>query len=157
MQDGQKIAPTTFQLLFLSDELTNTNTEQIIIIGNVEIIKREIKENKDDLIVVIPNLINFTEIGKTYEMIGGEDFTIIITPTTIFISSSTHVNFSSCEKILRKHYNISESRIIKFIQLVLNNKNSKSLINQVGYDDNKKLLDLFLCNDTYIKIFYLIK
>ena len=49
--------------------------------------------------MTIPNIINSTEIGKTYEMIG-EDFTIIITPTNISISSSTHVDFSSCEKSL---------------------------------------------------------
>ena len=143
----------------LSDELTNKNTEKIITIGGIEIIKREINENKDELIDVLPDLINSTEIGKTYEMVG-EDFTITIKPTNISITSSTHVDFSSCEKILRKHYNISDSRIITFLQLELNNKNSKSLINQVGYqayDDNKKILDLSICNDTNIQIFYLIK
>ena len=44
--------------------------------------------------------------------------------------------------------------------LELENKNEKSLINNIGYqayDDNKTILDLSLCNNTNIKIFYLIK
>ena len=42
----------------------------------------------------------------------------------------------------------------------INNKNEKSLVNQVEYqvyDENKTLLDLSLCNETNIKIFYAIK
>ena len=55
---------------------------------------------------------------------------------------------------------MSSNETITFLQLEINNKNNKSLINNIGYqayDDNKKILDLSLCKDTNIKIFYLIK
>ena len=43
---------------------------------------------------------------KNYK-ITGEDFILSIYPTNSSISpSSTHVNFSQCESILRNHYNI---------------------------------------------------
>ena len=84
-----------------------------------------------------------------------------IKPTNLSsIPSSTHVDFSSCENIIRKHYNISEYRIITFLQIEIKNKNDKSLVNQVeyqAYDDNKKLLNLSICNNTNIKIYYSIK
>ena len=65
-----------------------------------------------------------------------------------------------CENILRDYYNISDSRIITFLQLEIINDNDKSLINQVeyqAYDDNKTLLDLTICNKTKIEVLYLIK
>ena len=67
-------------------------SEKIIISGDIEIIKREIKENKEQLIEIFPSLIESIEIGKNYEM-DGEDFTIIIKPTNVSIPSKTHVNF----------------------------------------------------------------
>ena len=137
----------------------NLYSDYIVMYGNVEIIKKEIKENKEQLIDILPDLMNSIEIGKYYEM-DGEDFTIIIKPTNTSISSKTHVDFSSCEKILREVNHIDDSRIITFFQLELNDKNSQSLVNQVGYqayDNNKKILDLSVCNDTNIQIFYLIK
>ena len=96
---------------------------------------------------------------KKYQMIGN-DYIITIKPTNLNIPNTTFIDFSSCEKILRAHYNISESRIIKILQLQIMNKDEKSLINNVGYqayDDKKNILDLSLCNDTNIKIFYFIK
>ena len=76
------------------------------------------------------------------------------------LESITHVNFSECEKVLREHYKIPESTIMTFLQIELENNNSKSLINQVeyqAYDGNKTLLDLSLCKDVNIKVFYSIK
>ena len=140
-------------------EIESTITEKVVVIGNIEIIKRELNENKEELIEIIPNIIDSIEIGKNYE-ITGEDFIMTIKPTNISIDNSTYVEFISCENILREHYNISESRILTFLQLEIDNKNDKSLVNQVGYqvyDDNKTLLDLSLCNDTNIQIFYMIK
>ena len=99
------------------------------------------------------------EIGKNYEY-SGDSFTMIIKPTNITIQNKTYVDFLSCEKILRDYYNISDSRIITFLQLEIENKNDKSLINQVGYqvyDDKKNILDLSLCNNSNIQIFYFIK
>ena len=70
------------------------------------------------------------------------------------------MNFTNCENTLRKAYNIFSNRILTFFQLEIDIKNEQSLVNKVEYqvyDDNKKLLDLSLCNDTNIQIFHAIK
>ena len=72
----------------------------------------------------------------------------------------THVNFTECENILRKHYKIPDSEMMTFLQIELENDNSKSLINQVEYqafDGNKTLLNLSLCENVNIQIIYSIK
>ena len=78
----------------------------------------------------------------------------------LYLQNSTHVNFTKCENILREKLNISSSRYITFLQLEINNKDEQSLINKVeyqAYDDNRNVLDLSLCNDSNIQIFYAIK
>ena len=91
----------------------------------------------------------------------GKDYTVMIRPTNSSpILSLTHVDFEPCEKILRDHYKIPDSRIITFLQLEIDNLDSQSVVNQVGYqafDDEKKPLNLSLCNNTNIQIFYLLK
>ena len=145
---------------FLSDSQTKNYLDQVIMIGDIEIIRRELKENKEDFVNNINDFIKSIDINKNYEM-KGDDYTVMIRPTNSSpILSSTHVDFESCEKILRDHYNISNSRIIIFLLLEINNLDSQSLVNQVGYqafDDKQKSLNLSLCNNTNIKIFYLIK
>ena len=122
--------------------------------------EESIKMKKEDLVSNISNILNDKEIGETYKM-KGDDFTLIIKPTnTTNDPSSTHVDFSQCELILRNYYNISNTSIITLLQLELNNNNSKSLTNQVEYsvyDQNFTKLNLSLCNDTNIQIFYAIK
>ena len=119
-----------------------------------------LKENKEQLIKNLSNIINDIEIGKNYKM-QGDDFTMIIKPTnSSSIPSLTHVNFTSCENVLRSYYGIPSSKIITFLQLEINNNNEHSLVNQIEYqvyDDTKKQLNLSLCNDTKIKIYYSIK
>ena len=116
--------------------------------------------NKEEIIKNLSEIINEIEIGKNYE-IEGDDFSLVIKPTNSnYIESQTHINFSKCEKILRNEYNISASSILTILQMEINNKKEKSLVNQVEYqvyDDNKTLLNLSLCNDTNIKIIYAIK
>ena len=132
-------------------DISNTET-------NIE--KIYYRENKESLYKRIPEIINYIDIRKIYE-ITGEDYIMIIKPTNeTYISSSTHVNFTSCENELRSYYNISDSRIITFLQVEIENKNEKSLVNQVeyqAYDDNKTKLNLNICNSSDIEIFYSIK
>ena len=87
----------------------------------------------------------------------GNDFIITIKPTDLNIPNTSFIDFTNCEKILKDHYNIPE---IKLLQLEIKNKDNKTLVNNIGYqayDENKNVLNLSLCNDTNIKIFYLIK
>ena len=120
---------------------------------NLNITKEEILNNITDIIKSI-------EIGENYR-ITGNDFDLIIKPTnSSFLENSTHVNFKNCENILRKKFNIPLSRIITFLQLEIYSKNSQSFVNKIeyqAYDDNKNILDLSICNDTEIQIFYSIK
>ena len=83
-----------------------------------------------------------------------------IKPTDMHIPNSTFIDFSSCESILRAHYTIPDTSIITLLQFEVNNYDEQSLINNVGYqayDEDRNPLDLSLCNDTNIQIFYLIK
>ena len=144
----------------LYDSQTINILDQVIMIGDIEIIRRELKENKEDFVNNINDFIKSIDINKNYEM-KGDDYTVMIRPTNSSpILSSTHVDFEPCEKILRDHYNIPNSRIITFLQLEIGNLDSQSVVNQVGYqafDDEQKPLNLSLCNNTNIQIFYLIK
>ena len=143
-----------------SDTIYSDDTSYLyssILIEN-NVIKNKTDINKDEIIDIIDEIIDSIEIGKNYEIIG-EDYTLTIKPTNISsLDTSTHVDFTKCEEIIRKHYNISNSRIITFLQMEIDNKNDQSLVNQVEYqvyDDKKNLLDLSLCKD--IKIFYALK
>ena len=104
--------------------------------------KEEILENPDDII-------NSIEIGKNYE-IKGEDFTLTIQPTnSSFNESSTHIDFSECEKILRQNPNISTS-ILTILQLEIENKNNNSLVDNLEYliyDEKKNKVDLSVCKN----------
>ena len=139
----------------ISDKILEEEKEEHII----NLIKNETKLNitKEQLIKNITNIINEVEIGKTYE-IEGEDFILSIYPTnSTFPPSSTHVNFSECESIIRSHYNISSSSIITFFQLEINNDNSHSLINKVeyqAYNNEKVVLDLSICDNAEIQVIY---
>jgi hypothetical protein len=132
-------------------------TESINIDGDV---KETLNIDKNEIIKNISNIIKDIKIGRNYE-ITGDDFIMSIRPTKAFLNSnSTHVDFSTCEKLLRSTYHINESRIITFLQLEIMNKNDKSLVNQVeyqAYDDNKTLLNLSICNNEDIQIYYSIK
>ena len=139
-------------------DVTTTTVTSIILIQ--EIYEDKIYVNKDNLKEEIPSIIKKIEIGKIYKKVG-EDYSILIYPTnSTYLTSTTHVDFNECEKKIRKHFNISDSNIITFLQIELENEDSKSLINQVeyqAYDQNINLLDLSICNDVNIQVFYAIK
>jgi len=62
----------------------------------------------------LSNIIDEIEVGQKYK-INGDDYNIIISPikmTNAF--KSTYIEFSLCEHILRKHYNLSSTEIIPF-------------------------------------------
>ena len=125
-----------------------------------DIIEETIYIKKENLINELDEIIDGIEIGKIYKKIG-EDYSILIYPTnSTYLTSTTHVNFTQCESILRNTLEIPESSIITFLQIELENEDSKSLINQVEYQayvDNDTPLNLSICNDAKIQVFYAIK
>ena len=115
--------------------------------------KDEIKDN-------LGNIIDDIEVGKKYK-IDGDDYNIIISPikmTNTF--KSTYIEFSLCEHILRKHYNISSSEVLTVLQIEIEDKDDKVLTNQVEYEvynEKKEKLNLSYCHDVEIKVNYEIK
>ena len=150
-----------------TDSLTSKYENSIYIPSSIvstylitEIHEEKIDIPKKNIINNLPSIINEIEIGQTYKKIG-EDYSIFIYPTnSTYLTSITHVNFTECEKILRKHYHIPDSTIMTFLQIEIENDDSKSLINQVeyqAYDGNKTLLDLSICDDINIQVIHSIK
>ena len=145
---------TTLVTSFISEIKSNIEEDNDKII----IIKEYLDKTKEDL--NIKEIINEKEIGKIYD-IRGKDFSLKIKPTNASnFDNSTYVDFYECEKILRKSYNISNTSIITFFQLELDNNDEKSFINQVEYltyDDKKTILNLSLCKNINIQIHHVIK
>ena len=122
--------------------------------------EKKIDIKKENLIDELDSIIDGIDKGKIYKKVG-EDYSILIYPTnSSYLTSTTHVNFSQCESILRTTKQIPDSSVITFLQIELENEDSKSLINQVeykAYDENFTQLDLSLCGDATIQVFYAIK
>ena len=140
---------------YIKEEPTTKIIEEVI-----HIEKETTKKTKEEIIDNIVNLMSDKQIGVNYE-IKGEDFTIIIKPTNSPpLPNTTHVDFNECEKIIRKEYNISNTSIITFFQMEINNEDKNALYNQIKYatyDDKLQELDLSLCKDVQTQIHYTLK
>ena len=150
----------------LTEDMSNIiNEEEIvkedistIIKDNENIEKKVINASIDDLNFI--DILTEIDIGKNYE-IKGDNFFLRIRPTNgSLFSKSTYINFDECEKTLRSYYNISNTNILTFLQLELENADINSLINQIEYEiynDKRQKLNLSICKDTNIQIYYAIK
>ena len=160
------IIQTTFITSIQSTEPISISISKSNILSSIDTIK--IKENriekyfngnKKELIQNLTEIIKMIEIGENYQIIG-KDFNLVIKLTnSSFLNNLTHVDFKKCEEIIRNTSNISNSRILTFLQLEIENINEASLVNQLEYqvlDDNKTILNLSVCNDTDIEIFFLL-
>ena len=122
--------------------------------------KKITNKTKDEIKDNLGNIIDDIEVGKKYK-IDGDDYNIIISPikmTNTF--KSTYIEFSLCEHILRKHYNISSSEILTVLQIEIEDKDDQVLTNQVEYEvynEKKEKLNLSYCHDVEIKVNYEIK
>ena len=149
---------------FSISDISNQNEEKKesdIYISETEEEKIEMNITKDKLLNELSRILKDIDIEKNYK-IKGEDFTLLIYPITnsSLLNSTTHIDFSQCEEILRNSKNLSSSDILTILQLEINNTNDKSLINKVEYQvyyNGNSSLDLSLCNDKNIKMFYAIK
>ena len=122
-------------------------------IANLNPTKEEILEN-------IGKIMDGIKLGETYEY-QNNNFTLLIYPmNSELLNNKTHIDSFQCESELKNYYNLPKESIITFFQMEIQNKNEKSLVNQVEYkvyDENRKDLDLSKCNNSNIKIFYGIK
>ena len=121
--------------------------------GKINKSKEEVENDLDEIMKTI-------SIGKKYE-ITGNDYNITITPINCRDSfKSAFVDFSFCEEILRKEYNMSEEEILTILQIEIDKMDDKALTNQIEYEVyNEKMIKLNLsyCNNVEIKIIYDIK
>ena len=144
----------TCPLNYSNIEIIDTSMDSTSITDNIQ-------TNSENVVLLnITNLLKNKEPGQIYK-IEEKDYTIVIKPINSAMEpDSTYINFQECENILRNHYNISNSSFITLLQLELYNNNSKSLINKVEYevyDNNYTKLNLNLCKDVNIQIYYAIK
>ena len=144
--------------LIISSYLKKTNyidydNEEGINMKTTNKTKNEIKGN-------LSNIIDDIEVGKKYK-INGDDYNIIISPIKMANTfKSTYIEFSLCEHILRKQYNLSSTEILTVLQIEIEQKDEKVLTSQVEYEiytENKQKLNLSYCHDVEIKVNYEIK
>ena len=151
IKDSSYIEDTTNKIVNIKTDIKNEETI---------IIKETTNKTKEEIMNNIEEIMNGKEIGKNYE-IKGDDYTIIIKPSNSTpLPNTTHVEFDECEKILRKENNISNTSIITFFQMEINNDDNNALYNQIKYatyDDQLKELDLSVCKNIETKINYAIK
>ena len=92
---------------------------------DIEFDLNKLNITKEELLYKLKDIIEEIKIGENYK-IYGIDFELVIKPTNSnFLENSTHVNFKKCENILREKLNISETRIITFLQLEIYNTNNQ--------------------------------
>ena len=146
--------------ILLNSDYSSKDATDFDISAYIEKIISETK--RDELMETIPEIIKLIKIGESYESKSKRDnFTLSIKPLNAsYQQNSTHINFKQCENILRDIYKIGPERIITFLQLEMVDNKEKSIVNQVEYqvyDDNKTKLDLSICNDSNIQIFFALK
>ena len=171
-----EISNMNTNLIIKSDIISNNNynlvtTDENIILNpkteNINMKSDTIPKNnlvtnktKEEIFNNINNVLIDKEIGEIYQ-IKGDDFTMIIKPTNSTpLPNMTYIEFDGCERIIRKKYNISNSSIITFVQIEIENKDDNSLYNQIKYfsfDEEMKELDLSICKDVDTQIHYAIK
>ena len=139
----------------------NITTPQKEIIKNDDIyIKEYTNKSRYEVFRDIDEVLQNKKIGTNYEIIG-KDFNVIIKPTnSSFFDNKTKVDFDKCEQILREKYNISNSSILSFFQMEMNEDDNKALYNQIKYltfNEQKKILDLSLCDKINTNIYYALK
>ena len=122
-----------------------------------EIMKGRINKTKEELENNLNEFMEVIEVEKKYE-INGIDYNMTITPINTFDSfKSANIDFSLCEEVLRKHYNIPQYETLIILQIEINKMEEKALTNQIEYaiyNNKKQKLDLSVCKDAQIKITY---
>ena len=98
------------------------------------------------------------DVDKIYEIFG-DDYKVKISPINIkdYKSIPTYIDFLSCKDKLRDYYHIPDNEKLIVFQIEINKNNNRSLVNQVEYvvfDEKKNILDLSVCSDEPITIYY---
>ena len=122
-----------------------------------DFIKGETNKTKEEIEKDLDEIIEAIEIGKKYE-ITGDDYNIRISPINLIGTfNSTYIDFSLCEQVLRKQYNMPENEVLTILQIEIDKLKENALTSQVEYEiynEHKKKLDLSYCKNVEITIYY---
>ena len=123
-----------------------------------EIINIEINKTLDEATKNLGKIVEEINFDNIYYM-KSKDYLIKINPINYkdLYNNSTYIDFSECEKTLRRINNIPPSKELFLVTLEIYIKDEKSLTNQVEYevyDDKKNKLDLSVCENDEIDIYY---
>ena len=140
---------------FISENIVKNSEESIN--DNPNLIVISSSKSKDEIINNLEDIINDKEPDNLY-LIKGNDYSIIIKPINEIIKeSSCKIDFTECEKILKKEYPLRRFRIL---QINIENPNDKCITDQVEYkifDELGQEINLSICKDIQIQIEYDIK
>ena len=104
---------------------------------------------KDIILQNISQIIQDIEFGQFYEIKGNNIIINIIPLNSSSLSSLTNVNFSDCERLIINSFG-SNITILDIQTQTTNSLDNQTLYQ--FYDSNKKLLNLSICNYSYINI-----
>jgi hypothetical protein len=126
--------------------------------GNLSIIQKTSNLTKEEALKNMNEIINEYDIGNIFEIFGN-DYNLKISPINIkkFMNISTYILFLSCEEKLRNSYKLPKDSIISVYQIEIKKDNDNSITNQVEYaifDENRTKLNLSICSNELIKIYY---
>ena len=145
---------------FVSNNLIVYKNNYISFYEEGNVIKGKINKTKEEFEKSLDEFMEIIQIRKKYE-ITGIDYNITITPINDINSfKSSFIDFSICEEILRRKYNIPPEEILTILQIEIDKMNEKALTSQIEYaiyDKNKTKLDLTSCQNLEIKVTYDIK
>ena len=142
--------------ILISDK--NDYTDFVFIHKKSDLLNKIKNMTKEEIVDNISFIINEIEINKTYEILC-QDSNVKISPinTNEYEKISTFIDFMTCEDNLRHYYKIPSTSILTVFQIEFIQENSQSLINQLEYavfDEQKNKLDLSICSNDEIKIYY---
>jgi len=140
----------------ITNKITSVENEESIN-KNENLIITTSSKSKEEIINNLDELIGDKDPDKIY-LINGDDYSVIIKPLNETVKESTvRIDFTECEKLLKKQY---PSKKFRILQINIENPNDKCLTDQAEYqiyDDSGEIVNLSICKDTKIIVEYQIK
>ena len=144
----------------LNSDIDNFNLIKI----KAEEVNTNIKNNKPNISTHLLNfqieqLINTIILGKKYLFID-KDYAINIYSLNKTYNDEINFYYGNCEKKLREANNLNKDNIITIVQVEIYSNNDKRLTNHVKFamfDENKKKMDLSICDGEEVIINYRLK
>ena len=129
--------------------------------SNINTINNKPSILSNSLTYKIEKIISHIILGKKYYIIEDDyNITIYLANNKIDDNETGIIDLLNCEEKLRLANNLNENNTLTIVQVEIYSKNNKTLTNNVQfaiYDENKKKLNLSLCDGEKIRINYKMK